>query len=197
MSNTKNISQFSKLDSIFIYQGSSIAGPQILCQEMDLDDEIARLEAELQNDSSSESDDSDLDDDGDGDKLKTPLSQDDMIPALPASCLPTIATKKIAIVPESSKKKRSKKSKDKTPAPAVVPKAVKQQELMNYIRGYTPSEHRPFHCRICNFQGESLEDWNAHKQTSTHQENSDKEKKACFCRLCRKDFTSPAQVSLF
>jgi len=167
---------------------------------MDLDLEIARLEAELQKESSNESscesdDDDDDDDDEDEHVFKTKLSEEDAIPALPSSLLPSIAVKKISSI-TSEKKKKGPKSTEPKPTPVpVIPKAVKQQELMNYIRGYTPSEHKPFFCRLCNFQGTSVEDLGAHRQTSAHQANSVKDQKACFCRLCRKQFTSPAQLT--
>lgn len=64
------------------------------------------------------------------------------------------------------------------------------------LRNYQPSssERRPFWCRICRFQGTSLEDFNAHKQSELHIAASKKERKMSYCNLCRKQFTSPDQL---
>ena len=74
-------------------------------------------------------------------------------------------------------------------------KAEKQQELMDYIQGYTPSERLPFACRLCKFQGSCEEDLRCHRASDAHKQAAELEKKACFCRLCRKQFTSAAQLS--
>lgn len=96
--------------------------------------------------------------------LSTPLDEDDIIPPLPKALLPTstsnMGKKGFEISDDEAKVKMKKKKKNEKkkegvandqPMP-VVPRAVKQQELMQYIRGYKPSERIPFACRLCAFQ---------------------------------------------
>ena len=123
----------------------------------DIDEEIARLEAELQNESGSsgsggDSDaSSDADDDDEGPRVfKTQLSEEDIIPPLPSAHLPSITFK----APKEEKRDfpEKKSKKNRAPQAPVVPRSVKQAELQAYIRGYEPSERRPFYCRLCSFQ---------------------------------------------
>jgi hypothetical protein len=185
---------------------------------MDLDDEIARLEAELAeaNDSSNDGSDSDdqsstsdnndePDDEAIGEEalvLKSDLTDEDRIPGLSAAYLPTVAFKALAKPRVGKETREAKKLKgpkptkeDKKSAEPVVSRAQKQAELFSYIRGYEPSEHKPFYCRICNFQGSSVEDLAAHRSSDDHKAATDRDQKACLCKLCRKQFTSPAQLT--
>ena len=184
---------------------------------MDIDDEIARLEAELaeandSGDDGSDSDDSsnangndDNDDDhaaGEALIFKSDVTDEDRIPSLSAAYLPTVAFKALA-KPQAGKETREAKvakgpkpSKDERKAnEPVVSRAQKQAELFSYIRGYEPSEHKPFYCRICNFQGSSVEDLAVHRASDDHKAAADRDQKVCYCKLCRKQFTSPAQLT--
>jgi len=64
------------------------------------------------------------------------------------------------------------------------------------LRNYQPtsSERRPFWCRICQFQGENMEDLEAHRRSDLHVLAAEKERKISFCKVCRTQFTSPAQL---
>jgi hypothetical protein len=43
--------------------------------------------------------------------------------------------------------------------------------------------------------GKCVDEFEAHKSSKEHFEAQAREEKACFCRLCRKQFTSPAQIA--
>lgn len=180
---------------------------------MELDDEIARLEAELaeasSDDGSASDDGSDASDDDDDEPeneeplvYKTHLSEEDLIPALPAAYLPTVAFKALAAPRAGKETRETKIARGPKPikgAPKVtepvVSRAQKQAELTAYIRGYEPSEHKPFYCRLCSFQGSSVDDLAAHRASEEHKAAAERDQKACFCKLCRKQFTSPAQLT--
>jgi hypothetical protein len=70
------------------------------------------------------------------------------------------------------------------------------QTVAELLSNYQPSscERRPFYCRICRYQGESLEDLIGHKKSELHVMAEEGERKLAFCRLCRKQFTSPEQL---
>jgi hypothetical protein len=61
---------------------------------------------------------------------------------------------------------------------------------------YVPrsSEKIPFFCRVCQYQGNSIEEFEKHKLSETHAVATDVEKKMSFCRICRKQFTSINQL---
>lgn len=69
--------------------------------------------------------------------------------------------------------------------------------VKDVIDSYVPASHekKPFYCRVCVFQGQNLEEFEAHRNSDAHKEATSKESKICFCKLCRKKFTSPAQLS--
>ena len=64
------------------------------------------------------------------------------------------------------------------------------------LRDYKPtgSDRRPFWCRICRHQPDDQEGMLAHRQTELHIMASKAEEKMSYCKLCRKQFTSPAQL---
>lgn len=112
----------------------------------DIDDQIAKLEAELQaiaSDSESDSDEND----------------NDVIPPLPVAYLPTITQGK-AVKKEKKKIKKEKRKMEileqsepvEDMSTEGMSKKAKQMELMDYINGYTVSERLPFNCRICKVQ---------------------------------------------
>jgi len=150
---------------------------------MDLDDEIARLEAELaakDDDSDSECESSET---NPGHMIiKTPLTDDDIIAPLGSKHLPTIAKKKQPV--QFEKHIQDKKEWATVDASKVSQKskAEKQAELKAYIRGYEPSERVPFACRLCGFQGSSVDELTMHRSSKEHKEKAELEQKACFCK---------------
>ena len=65
------------------------------------------------------------------------------------------------------------------------------RELM---QKYETSSHRPLYCRVCCFQAKSEEEFYAHRESPEHQVAFQEEKKLTACQLCRKQFTSAAQL---
>lgn len=61
---------------------------------------------------------------------------------------------------------------------------------------YVPrsSEKIPFFCRVCQYQGTSIEEFEKHRLSQTHEVATNVEKKMSFCRICRKQFTSINQL---
>jgi hypothetical protein len=72
------------------------------------------------------------------------------------------------------------------------------QSIQKVIREYVPSSHLklPFYCRFCQFQGKDLEEYNQHIDPSnqSHTEQMKFHRKVCFCKVCKKQFTSPEQL---
>lgn len=162
--------------------------------KVDLDDEIQRLEAELQAMSSSDDDESDISEEEENSKVVALSSvKDDRIESLPPSALP-------AIPPDSKKQRKTNNTEPKTQnnrqktAP-IVSQGLKDA-VQEVLRGYKPrsAEHLPFYCRCCAKQYENIEQFQAHKTSDFHKAAVELERKASFCRSCRKQLTSPAQL---
>jgi Zinc-finger of C2H2 type len=195
--------------------------PEVAVPKVDLDDEIRRLEAELQeiddddDDGSSSSSGSKQEEEEDHDTvlvtkeaiLALSSVKDDRIERLPAAALPapvprSTRNKKRPSLDETTGKPSSKRNK-KTTTTTTTPCAqhTVSQGLKNAVqevlRGYKPrsSEHLPFYCRCCARQYDDLEAFQQHKTTDFHSAAVDLERKASYCKLCRKQLTSPAQLS--
>jgi hypothetical protein len=184
---------------------------------VDLDDEIRRLEAELQEMSSDDDDESEssasaLADQEDKSDTKATMKaavlalssvKDDRIERLPAASLP-------APVPASKKrktddaasttagKKKAQKRSDKTPnlsGGLEVSQGLKNA-VQEVLRGYQPrsAEHLPFYCRCCAKQYDNLDEFRQHQSTDFHRAAVEMERKASYCKLCRKQLTSPVQL---
>ena len=71
-----------------------------------------------------------------------------------------------------------------------------ESTIREMLRNYQPlsGDKIPFYCRICRYQGTDLNDWNQHKLMPEHEIASEIELKMSYCKLCRKQFTSPAQL---
>ena len=69
---------------------------------------------------------------------------------------------------------------------------VVDEMLRNYKA--TSADRRPFWCRICQYQGNNIDDLNSHRNTKLHVMAVQRERKLSFCRICKKQFTSPAQL---
>eukprot|EP00752_Nemacystus_decipiens_P010224 g9110.t1 len=183
-----------------------------------VDDQIAALERELQansEDSSSSSSDDERPEEANGGaattttgsrerrrqlKLLSPLEAEKIEP-LPGHLLPRPGCG----MPKANKSKKNKKPKGGGPndggdaaggkAPAApsqgLDSAVKEL-LANYEA--RSAERVPFYCRVCQFQGKSLEDLERHKEEPLHVVATKKERKVTFCNLCKKQFTSPPQL---
>jgi hypothetical protein len=169
----------------------------------DIDDEIQRLEAELQADtdsSSSSSSSSDSDDDSDDDRKKLNANlkasgpavlnlskvKDERIKPLNASLLPSSKKRTLKIDRDHEQEERPKKKVN-----AGLEFAVK--EILN---GYVArsSEKLPFFCRQCAKQYDNEEEFFDHKRSEFHKTAVEMEQKASYCKLCRKQLTSLVQL---
>ncbi|CAM9683651.1 unnamed protein product, partial [Scytosiphon promiscuus] len=187
-----------------------------------VDDRIAALERELEGggDGASSSD-GDGDDDGSDDqdstivadtsarddaavkrkrrrmgKLVSPLEAEKIEPLAP-HLLPRPGCG----IQKAPKKKKRDRPKAEGALPGVVAAASGSsqgldsavKELMANYEARS-SERVPFYCRVCKFQGESLDALEQHKKEPLHLEATKKERKISTCSLCKKQFTSPPQL---
>jgi hypothetical protein len=167
-------------------------------QADDIDDEIRRLEAELEggsDSSSSSNDDTDGDDDSSGNAdsgpavLSLSTVKDERIEALPASYLPTNKKRTMKIDNMNSEQKEPSAKKIKVSSGLEV--AVKEL-LAGYVA--RSSEKIPFYCRVCAKQYPDEPEFMQHKRTEFHKTAVEMERRATYCKLCRKQLTSPAQM---
>ena len=168
-------------------------------KEVDLDDEIRRLEQELAGGSSSDddgddSDEDNQDEDNTGGVLSLSEYADDHIEALPQSSLPEPQKKKRLLkgIDDDYRDdvRRSKKKAKHEPSEGLKA-AVKE-----VLAGYQPrsGERLPFYCRVCAKQYSSEEEFLSHKTLEFHKTAVAIEKKQTYCKLCRKQLTSPVQM---
>lgn len=71
-----------------------------------------------------------------------------------------------------------------------------ERTIAEQLKNYEPvsMDKKPFFCRVCKFQGDSLEQLEAHKQSDSHVKAVELERKLSSCSLCKKQFTSPEQL---
>lgn len=180
-------------------------GPSSTTIDADIDDEIERLEQELLKSSgSSDSEESDSDDSSTHQgapprQAVITLShlRDDRIEPLPATCLPTLTSKRIAAV-DSADGKRSKRPKPDHGGshPGAIDPEVKEtvQTLLNH---YVPRsrDRLPFYCRYCQHQYSNETEFLQHRtESEVHKAAVQAERRATYCKLCQKQMTSPTQM---
>ena len=178
---------------------------ETVSKNIDVDDEIQRLEAEIAaySDSGSESDNHMSEDDG---VICLSEFASDRIVSLAKTLLPTGKSKKLKIDKEGEgggannsenmpmKKKKRKmdgtgSSNDNGRVNEGLREAVKE-----VLSSYQPSKHLPFYCRVCLEQSSDKDEFYRHKKSEFHRLAVQMEKKATFCKLCRKQFTSIIQM---
>lgn len=166
-------------------------------EQLDLDDEIRKLEAELNQPSDGTSDDegstsSSVDDD-EPRLLSLSSFANDRIDHLPKTLLPEPGKYKEQGPSASGARKRpASKDQDKNNEKIDgLKEAVKE-----VLSGYKPrsSERLPFYCRFCSKQYENETEFFAHKNSDFHKTAAAMERKATYCRLCQKQLTSPEQM---
>lgn len=170
---------------------------KIVEPEVDLDEEIRRLEQELEgsdsSDEESESDDSDV---GQTKVLSLSKFADDHVQHLPDNCLPEPGRyhpSRDGMKSTKAKKKQpnlTKEIEDKERSSGL------KQAVQEVLSGYKArsSERLPFYCRVCAKQYDNEIDFFSHKNTEFHKVAVETERKATYCRLCRKQLTSPEQM---
>ncbi|CAM9113257.1 unnamed protein product [Discosporangium mesarthrocarpum] len=184
----------ARIESVADYEDVKLK-PKPPVVTVGIDDKIAALERDLQqasesSNSSGISSDSEAEtygsDDSSGErpsKLVSSLSKERIEP-LPLHLLPT---------PGCGMPKDRKKSKRSSPTP---PTSGLEMAVKDLLANYEArsSERVPFYCRICKFQGCSVEELEAHKREPLHEVAVKKERKISNCSLCKKQFTSPPQL---
>jgi hypothetical protein len=161
---------------------------------VDLDEEIRRLEQELEDSSSSDDSNSDEDEDED-EKGVLSLSQyaDDRPEQLPKSCLPKPGRYSARA---SADPRTTKNTKGREKAGIVKKRDGLKEAVQEVLNGYKArsSEKLPFYCRYCAKQYDNETEFVEHKQTDFHKTAVDMERRATYCRLCMKQLTSPPQM---
>ena len=175
-----------------------------------LDAKISELECEISTDDDDISSASDIeierDNQGNILKISSSLTKESILP-LPSKYLPMsqctkrksdskyqeqmTSNKKRKVVFADNIETQNKTSASKSKAFGLE-RTVKEM-LKNYIPA--SQEKLPFYCRVCQFRGKNLEELNNHKLTELHKSASCIELKLTFCKVCKKQFTSPDQMS--
>ena len=71
-----------------------------------------------------------------------------------------------------------------------------EETIMEMLTNYEPTsaQHKPFWCRVCRFQGASLDEYEEHMRSDFHRGAKQMERELSTCKLCKKEFTSPDQL---
>lgn len=174
----------------------------------DIDDEIQRLERELQqgsdDDESNDDDSENEEEDGVNDKatmiLSISESKQNPIEKLPTHCLPPSLTLSKLKSKGGSKKRTCNEDTNDTNggtnnnniSGAGLKKAV--QELIQNYQGRNSTERIPYFCRYCQHQAIDYNDFQHHQTILSHIQNVTLHNKASYCKLCSKQFNSPIQL---
>jgi hypothetical protein len=159
--------------------------------EVDLDEEIRRLQQELEESGSSDGSDSDDDDEGSAKPAVLSLSEfaQDRVEQLPESYLPEPGRYN----PRASRDPHAKSKKSPREQKKIDGLREAVQEVLGGYKARS-SEKLPFYCRFCAKQYTNEDEFFDHKQTEFHKTAVAMEKRATYCRLCIKQLTSPAQM---
>jgi hypothetical protein len=168
---------------------------------VDIDDEIRRLEAELEesdddesseyfSDENEEQDNSKEQSDGGGVLSLSQVAKDRIAP-LPLHYLPTGKSKSLKVDRDQVEEPKKKRQKTKPSVSEGLRMAVK-----GVLDGYVArsNEKLPFYCRVCAKQHSEEREFFEHKRGAFHKAAVEMEKKASYCKLCRKQLTSPVQL---
>jgi hypothetical protein len=147
--------------------------------------------------------------------ISSNIHQDDFIDKLPDNLLPIPMNKRshsgnsssslsamthsrVRFVDDStsSSSKRHKDSHTTAGVSVSTGSRLSAASVKSYVASYETSSanKKPFWCRVCKFTGQDYDDFLNHKQSSSHQRAEDIDRKASYCKLCRKQFTSPEQL---
>ena len=185
--------------------------------QVDLDEEIRRLEAELAADSASDEDavscdvsyqDSDKnvqnsahtsakDDESVSSNLQSnegmicfSKSANERIEPLPASAMPQIARKTITGQDKKLSKKRKHDKKEHT-----INKGLKSavDDLLSNYKSRSEVEQTPWYCRVCQHQSSDEAEFLDHRASELHKMATKEHQRKTYCRMCRKQMTSVIQ----
>ena len=166
-------------------------------EEVDLDEEIRRLEAELNQSSAGSSDDESETTADEGENpsvLSLSAFANDRVERLSNTYLPEPGRYK-SHGPAVKKKTRNEKD---SPLSSKTQEKVDglKEAVKEVLSGYKArsSERLPFYCRFCSKQYNNETDFFEHKSSDFHIVAVNMERKATYCRLCQKQLTSPDQM---
>lgn len=153
-----------------------------------VDEEIARLEAELAQleDKGEDEGEDEYNEEASSSGLILSSLQDQRIPPLPAHQLPAAQCRDTSGGAKKRKVKQSLETDDPAlldKARALVEKAPKCEKLKI-----------PFACRLCAFRGQSLEEFDRHRHSRLHIFATKLYKESSYCKLCRVQCTSPLEL---
>ena len=156
----------------------------------DITERIRCLEAELQGERNHDSSDSDFESQSDSDKTTTKAVVNlstyacERIKSLPDDMLPA-AQSSTSLPLVKKKRKRTQQEENKQAA-------TKTLELLE--DALTFPKKVPFACKPCRFIGKNMQELQTHRASTEHLERVQSSDKALHCVLCKKSFTSQAQV---
>lgn len=186
---------------------SDAAQPSILGESklLTIEEQIAKLEQEIASGSDESDDDSSSSSESSDDNseqsqslpmqgetaILSSLRPEDRIAPLPAKLLPAAVCKFADKAKAKPKRPRYADILTESSIASGLEKTIAEQ-----LRHYEPAswDKKPFFCRICKYQGSSVEELEQHKQTESHRKAVELERKLSSCSLCRKQFTSPDQL---
>ncbi|GKY90697.1 hypothetical protein MPSEU_000043100 [Mayamaea pseudoterrestris] len=207
----------SSLDEDEAKSGGTLTKSALLAPSDAIDDEIQRLERELQLDDGSSSDSESSSEDEDTSTADITCSRktnqynlsrlrNERIEPLPLTCLPSLTSKRIAAIDKTtddldrpSKKHKtsisgSSRASAKSSASPIDPDI--QQSVQAMLQEYVPRsrDKLPFYCRFCQHQYDNEDAFRNHFANDFHKAAVQVERKATYCKLCQKQMTSPTQM---
>lgn len=171
-------------------------------ERTNVDEEIQRLEADLQQSigSSDDSDDTENDELYGDQRNSAESSQilnlsklkNERIDRLSAQNLPSNSKRTLKIDRKGQQNSKKLKGGPQQQEPSGLEAAVKE-----VLDGYVPrsAEKLPFYCRYCSKQLGDKEEWTSHQYTEFHKKAVAMERKRTYCKLCRKQLTSIVQMN--
>lgn len=70
----------------------------------------------------------------------------------------------------------------------------RQNVILHAGAGYEHTDKQPNHCKACQETFPDTETLMAHRETKQHKLAKEKLRKACYCAVCEKQFSSPLQL---
>lgn len=190
--------------------------------QVDIDEEIRRLEAELAADSDSEGEEDGSCQGSGSENRKITFGQnttysfakdrddsayetsDLLMDSSGLICLSESASERIEPLPASAmpqisrkpaideKKAKKRKRDEKEHAVNAGLKSAVEDLLSNY-KTRSEVEQTPWYCRVCQYQVDGEADFLAHRSSEFHKTAMHEHQKKTYCRMCRKQMTSLVQ----
>lgn len=139
------------------------------------------------------------DKDGNIVKIISSLQEQERIEPLSAEFLPAARCNTSNATEPGEKSSKSRKRAIRfvdEPTAEQVAISGMEKTVREMLAHYEPvsQDRRPFYCRVCSHQADSVEALEAHKLTDFHAVAVRLERSRSFCKHCEKQFTSPDQL---